>query len=71
MCALCLLPTHLCAPQDTKDNHEEAANAAPLAMRLCYMIEEAGGCWEEHADALIDAFTADTGRRATYSVCCY
>lgn len=26
--------------QDTKDNHEEAANAAPLAMRLCHMVRD-------------------------------
>ncbi|KAG2495869.1 hypothetical protein HYH03_006107 [Edaphochlamys debaryana] len=55
---------------DVKDSHEEAANAAPQALKLCQMLEQ-GGEWEDCVDGVVAAFQAETNRRLTYTVCYY
>jgi hypothetical protein len=35
-------PTSLCAVQDVKDNHEEAAKVAPQTLQLCTAVSEEG-----------------------------
>ncbi|KAK9836235.1 hypothetical protein WJX84_000233 [Apatococcus fuscideae] len=55
---------------DVKDNHEEAANAAPQALLLCQMIQDAED-WEDDIDEIMDKFEAQTGRRPLYTICFY
>jgi len=55
---------------EVKDNHEEAANAAPQAMRLCQMLEDADD-WEEEIEDILTQFEEETGRRPLYSICFY
>lgn len=55
---------------DVVDNHEEAANAAPLALRLCEMLEESddllGGL-----DATLERFKKETQQRVLHEICYY
>ena len=53
---------------DVIDSHEEAASAAPLALKLCGMLDARGEDWEESVDDVVDAFTRSTGRRLLYNV---
>ncbi|KAG2441346.1 hypothetical protein HYH02_009939 [Chlamydomonas schloesseri] len=55
---------------DVKDSHEEAANAAPLTLKLCQMLEQ-GGEWEDCVDEVVAQFQMETGRRLTYTICYY
>uniref|UniRef100_A0A061RLN1 RNA polymerase II subunit A C-terminal domain phosphatase SSU72 n=1 Tax=Tetraselmis sp. GSL018 TaxID=582737 RepID=A0A061RLN1_9CHLO len=55
---------------EVKDNHEEAANAAPHALRLCQMLD-ASEDWEEEIDAILNVFEKETGRRPLYTICFY
>lgn len=52
---------------NVKDSHEEAANAAQQALRLCQMLES-NEDWEDEIDQIIEAFHTETGRRATYAI---
>ena len=54
---------------DVIDSHEEAATAAPLALKLCGMLDALGEDWEEELDSVVNAFFKDTGRRLLYTVC--
>lgn len=53
---------------DVKDNHEEAATAAPQALELCRMVEDSSD-WEGEVDAILDSFEQRNGRRPLYTVC--
>ncbi|PNH04002.1 RNA polymerase II subunit A C-terminal domain phosphatase SSU72 [Tetrabaena socialis] len=64
-----LQPVLVCN-MDVTDNHEEAATAAPQALKLCQMLE-AGGDWEDCVDGVVAQFQHETGRRLTYTVCYY
>ncbi|KAK3270367.1 hypothetical protein CYMTET_21235 [Cymbomonas tetramitiformis] len=55
---------------DVKDNHEQAAEAAPLALKLCQMFEESED-WECEVDDIVDRFQETCGRRPIYSICFY
>ena len=53
---------------DVKDNHEEAATAAPIALDLCEMIEQADE-WDTEFDRISDTFAERNGRRPLYTIC--
>jgi len=55
---------------DVRDNKAEAASAAPQALRLCQMLEEADD-WEDEVDDLIARFEEETHRQVTYTICFY
>ncbi|KAK9817809.1 hypothetical protein WJX72_002542 [[Myrmecia] bisecta] len=55
---------------DVKDNATEAANAAPLALRLCEMLQAADD-WEDEIDEIIAKFEDETGRKPLYTICFY
>lgn len=55
---------------DVRDNHEESAVAAPLALKLCRMIEAAEE-WEDEIDDIITKFEAETGRKVVYTILYY
>jgi len=58
---------------EVKDSHEEAAVAAPQALRLAEMLETSAtqhdGSWVEGLEKVLDQFELETGRRPTYSIC--
>ncbi|KAJ9513795.1 hypothetical protein QJQ45_020875 [Haematococcus lacustris] len=58
---------------DVKDSTDEAALAAPQALKLCSMIaafaKGKDGCWEAGVEAVLDTFHKETGRRPIYGVC--
>jgi len=52
---------------ETKDNHSEAAAAAPLALKLCeYLRSEED--WEDEIESIVQKFTEDTGKHLLYTV---
>ncbi|KAJ9513934.1 hypothetical protein QJQ45_021046 [Haematococcus lacustris] len=55
---------------DVKDSTDEAALAAPQALKLCSMIaafaKGKDGCWEAGVEAVLDTFHKETGRRPIY-----
>jgi len=55
---------------DVKDNHEEAALAAPQALKLCEMLE-ASDDWESDLDDIVDRFQQQCKRRPLYTICFY
>lgn len=55
---------------DVVDNHEEAANAAPLALRLCEMLDEADDLLEG-LDATLEKFKKETQQRVLHEICYY
>lgn len=55
---------------DVKDSHEEAALAAPHALRLCSLVEAAEE-WEDEIETAVEQLFLETGRRAIYTVCFY
>eukprot|EP00195_Chlamydomonas_chlamydogama_P012831 CAMPEP_0202895048 /NCGR_PEP_ID=MMETSP1392-20130828/4324_1 /ASSEMBLY_ACC=CAM_ASM_000868 /TAXON_ID=225041 /ORGANISM="Chlamydomonas chlamydogama, Strain SAG 11-48b" /LENGTH=185 /DNA_ID=CAMNT_0049579933 /DNA_START=246 /DNA_END=803 /DNA_ORIENTATION=+ len=55
---------------DVKDSHEEAALAAPHALRLCQLLEAAEE-WEDEVDSIVLQLHNETGRRAIYTICFY
>lgn len=58
---------------EVKDSHEEAAVAAPQALRLAQALEQmavtANGDWAAGLEELLDRFQQETGRRPLYTVC--
>ena len=55
---------------DVRDSHEDAVNAAPMALKLCEMIEKCED-WECEIDEIIDQFEEEVGIKPLYSVCYY
>eukprot|EP00955_Chlamydomonas_euryale_P078330 363132-Chlamydomonas_euryale.AAC.10 len=55
---------------DVKDSHEEAALAAPHALRLCSLID-ASEEWEDEIERIVDQLYNETGRKAIYAICWY
>ncbi|XP_010260444.1 PREDICTED: RNA polymerase II subunit A C-terminal domain phosphatase SSU72 [Nelumbo nucifera] len=55
---------------DVKDNHEEAAVGARLALDLCYEIE-AVDSWEDAIDDVVTSFERQHRRKLLYSICFY
>ncbi|KAJ9162595.1 hypothetical protein P3X46_022355 [Hevea brasiliensis] len=55
---------------EVKDNHEEAAIGAQLALDLCQMIE-ASDSWEDSIDEIIAAFETKHRRKLLYSISFY
>ncbi|EEF46774.1 RNA polymerase II subunit A C-terminal domain phosphatase SSU72 [Ricinus communis] len=55
---------------EVKDNHEEAAIGARLALELCQEIEAAES-WEDSIDEIITAFETKHRRKLLYSVSFY
>jgi len=55
---------------DVKDTHDEAALAAPQALKLCEMLETSED-WECNLDDIVDRFQQQTGRRPMYTICFY
>ncbi|KAI4326140.1 hypothetical protein MLD38_031481 [Melastoma candidum] len=55
---------------EVKDNHEEAATGAQLALDLCREIE-AVEFWEDSIDDIISSFEKQNRRKLLYSVCFY
>ncbi|OAY46468.1 RNA polymerase II subunit A C-terminal domain phosphatase SSU72 [Manihot esculenta] len=55
---------------EVKDNHEEAAIGAQLALDLCQMIEAADS-WEDSVDGIIAAFETKHRRKLLYSISFY
>ncbi|KAG1369827.1 uncharacterized protein [Elaeis guineensis] len=55
---------------DVKDNHEEAAIGAKLALDLCQELE-AVDCWEDAIDDIVAAFEKQHKRKLLYSISFY
>ncbi|XP_008781458.1 RNA polymerase II subunit A C-terminal domain phosphatase SSU72 [Phoenix dactylifera] len=55
---------------DVKDNHEEAAIGAKLALDLCQELE-AVDCWEDAIDDIVAAFEKQHKRKLVYSISFY
>ncbi|XP_015887864.1 uncharacterized protein LOC107422871 [Ziziphus jujuba] len=55
---------------EVKDNHEEAAVGARLALDLCLEIEAADS-WEESIDDILTAFEKQNRRKLLYSISFY
>ncbi|EXC01813.1 RNA polymerase II subunit A C-terminal domain phosphatase SSU72 [Morus notabilis] len=55
---------------EVKDNHEEAAVGARLALELCQEIE-ATESWEDSIDDILTAFEKQHRRKLLYSVSFY
>ncbi|KDP35424.1 hypothetical protein JCGZ_10807 [Jatropha curcas] len=55
---------------EVKDNHEEAANGARLALDLCQEID-AVDSWEDLIDEIITAFETKHRRKLLYSISYY
>ncbi|GAV81631.1 Ssu72 domain-containing protein [Cephalotus follicularis] len=55
---------------EVKDNHEEAATGAKLALDLCQEIEAAES-WEESIDDIIAGFEKQQRRKLLYSISFY
>ncbi|GLT76930.1 hypothetical protein SLA2020_485630 [Shorea laevis] len=65
-----LMKTVLIINLEVKDNHEEAAIGARLALDLCQAIEDAES-WEESIDDIIVAFENKHRRKLLYSISFY
>ncbi|XP_068646413.1 uncharacterized protein [Aristolochia californica] len=55
---------------DVKDNHEEAAVGARLALELCEELE-ATDSWEDNIDDIVTAFEKQHRRKLLYSISFY
>ena len=55
---------------DVRDSHEDAVNAAPMALKLCEMIEKCED-WECEIDEILDQFEEEVGIKPLYSICYY
>ncbi len=55
---------------DVRDSHEDAVNAAPIALKLCEMIEKCDD-WECEIDEIMDELEEKVGIKPLYSVCYY
>ncbi|KAL0909796.1 hypothetical protein M5K25_020694 [Dendrobium thyrsiflorum] len=55
---------------EVKDNHEEAAIGAKLAVDLCQELE-AVDFWEDSIDDIVAAFEQQHNRKLLYSICFY
>ena len=55
---------------DVRDSHEDAVNAAPIALKLCEMIEKCDD-WECEIDEIMDELQEKVGIKPLYSVCYY
>ncbi|KAH7680955.1 RNA polymerase II subunit A C-terminal domain phosphatase SSU72 protein [Dioscorea alata] len=65
-----LMKTVLIINLEVKDNHEEAAVGAKLALDLCQEIE-AVECWEDLIDNIVMAFENKHKRKLLYSISFY
>ncbi|XP_039125689.1 RNA polymerase II subunit A C-terminal domain phosphatase SSU72 [Dioscorea cayenensis subsp. rotundata] len=65
-----LMKTVLIINLEVKDNHEEAAVGAKLALDLCQEIE-AVECWEDSIDNIVMAFENKHKRKLLYSISFY
>ncbi|XVE99129.1 hypothetical protein REPUB_Repub03eG0170800 [Reevesia pubescens] len=65
-----LLKTVLVINLEVKDNHEEAAVGARLALDLCEQIEAAES-WEESIDDILTSFENKHRRKLLYSISFY
>uniref|UniRef100_A0A2P2IPG2 RNA polymerase II subunit A C-terminal domain phosphatase SSU72 n=2 Tax=Rhizophora mucronata TaxID=61149 RepID=A0A2P2IPG2_RHIMU len=65
-----LLKTVLIINLEVKDNHEEAAVGARLALDLCEQIEAAES-WEDSIDEIVAAFETKHRRKLLYSISFY
>ncbi|CAK9211161.1 unnamed protein product [Sphagnum troendelagicum] len=65
-----LLKTVLVINLDVKDNHEEAAVGAKLALDLCQRLELVD-TWEDEIDDIIRLFEKQHKRRLIYTICFY
>ncbi|KAM0939937.1 putative protein-serine/threonine phosphatase [Dioscorea sansibarensis] len=65
-----LMKTVLIINLEVKDNHEEAAVGARLALDLCEEIE-AVECWEDSIDNIVTAFENKHKRKLLYSISFY
>ena len=52
---------------ETKDNHSEAAAAAPLTLKLCEHLR-AEEDWEDEIESIVQKFSEDTGKHVLYTV---
>ncbi len=52
---------------ETKDNHSEAAAAAPLTLKLCEYLR-AEEDWEDEIETIVQKFSEDTGKHVLYTV---
>ncbi|KAI4987845.1 hypothetical protein ZWY2020_028603 [Hordeum vulgare] len=66
-----LLKSVLIINMDVKDNHEEAAVGAKLALDLCHKLEAVADDWEEIIDDLVAAFEKQHKRKLTYYISFY
>ncbi|CAA7388723.1 unnamed protein product [Spirodela intermedia] len=55
---------------EVKDNHEEAAAGAKVALDLCQELE-ATDCWEDSIDSVVTAFERQHKRKLLYSISFY
>ncbi|MEW5319641.1 MAG: hypothetical protein WDW38_010784 [Sanguina aurantia] len=53
---------------EVRDSHEDAAVAAPQALKLCQMLGSVP-MWEDAVDDIIKRFEAETGQTAIYTIC--
>ncbi|XP_077219273.1 ssu72-like family protein [Tasmannia lanceolata] len=65
-----LMKSVLVINMDVKDNHEEAAVGAKLALGLCQELE-AAECWEDTIDDIVPAFERQHRRKLLYSISFY
>lgn len=65
-----LMKTVLVINLEVKDNHEEAATGAQLALDLCREIEAAES-WEESIDDIVSNFEKQNRRKLLYSISFY
>ncbi|KAJ7553439.1 hypothetical protein O6H91_06G098000 [Diphasiastrum complanatum] len=65
-----LIKTVLVVNLDVKDNHEEAAVGARLALDLCQKLEAADD-WEDEIELIIRGFEKQYRRRVIYNICFY
>ncbi|KAG6475656.1 RNA polymerase II subunit A C-terminal domain phosphatase SSU72-like [Zingiber officinale] len=55
---------------EVKDNHEEAAAGAKLALDLCQEID-AAGCWEDEIDDIVSKFERQHKQKVLYTIAFY
>ncbi|KAF8024985.1 hypothetical protein BT93_F1978 [Corymbia citriodora subsp. variegata] len=65
-----LMKTVLVINLEVKDNHEEAATGAQLALDLCQEIEAAES-WEESIDDIVSNFEKQNRRKLLFSISFY
>ena len=53
---------------DVRDSHEDAVNAAPMALKLCERIEKCED-WECEIEEILDEFAEEVGIRPLYAIC--